>query len=488
VLLFAAAATLRAQLPADAQASYSRDHRIRIPFELRTGGRATKVALFYSYDGGPWQEYESARAGQRQEFIFKADRDGPYSFATMTHFADGSTDPRHKADLTEQRRVIIDTTPPRVTSIRPVTSADGSPGIEWEVTDDFPDSRGVKLEFRWDGIGRYEPIDRNVAFGLRDSRHWQLKPTDRMQVRVVATDRAGNRGESDPVWVTGRDAAGGPVGPARPATSTNAGSLRDSDVAPAAGRRLAQPALHYVNDKAVKLNVNATAGPSGLTKASLWWTDEKFDWHQWKEVLGPLAAPPVTDPDKPRLIPVNFTFIAPKDGTYSFVIVLENHRGNNRPEPKKGEAGDVQVVVDTTKPVVELNNVRVASNGDRAVVDVRWTAKDLNIAPMPIKLQYRPAGGENGGWKDITPDWIDNTGQHTWTAPSGEGYLFDICVLCKDKAGNEEKIQTPKPVNTDLARPGVSGVDVGAGASGSGRGADRIPDVPMIGVGNSKRP
>jgi hypothetical protein len=206
VLLFASAAA--AQLPADGRTSFSRDDRIKIPFVLSANSRsaATKVVLYYSFDGGSWQEYESASAGGKREFIFEATRDGPYAFATMTHFRDGTTDPPRRDQLTEQRRVVIDKTPPRFLSLRASVSADGAPGIEWDVADDYMDARSVKLEFRWPEMSRFEPIDRNVPFGARDSRHWQMKATDRMQVRVVATDRAGNRTESDPVWVSGRDA------------------------------------------------------------------------------------------------------------------------------------------------------------------------------------------------------------------------------------------------------------------------------------------
>src|SRR5262249_17966772 len=205
VLLVALAGPASAQLPSEGRTSYSRDDRIRIPYELRAGGRATKVVLFFSYEGGPWQEHDSARAGERREFIFRADRDGTYGFATMTYFSDITTDPARKDQLTEQRRVVIDKTPPRFNSVRAVVRADGARGIEWDATDEHTDAKGIQLEFRWDGQGSYRPIERGVPLAWRDSRHWELKPSDRMQVRVVATDRAGNRTQSDPVWVSAKD-------------------------------------------------------------------------------------------------------------------------------------------------------------------------------------------------------------------------------------------------------------------------------------------
>lgn len=470
VLVFAAAAG--AQLPSDGRTSYARDDRIVIPFDLRASDNAVKVILFYSYDGGPWHEADSVKPGGRREFQFRADRDGPYAFATLTEFRDGRTDPARRDQLTEQKRVVIDKTPPRVVSVRAVTSADGAPGIEWEVSDEYLDPKGVRLEFRWDGQGRFEPIDRTVPFQARDSRHWKLKARDRMQVRVVAADRAGNKAESEPVWVVGRDADRGNDDPA-PVRPT-ATAVRDPAVAPVGGT--GQPTFHHVPSKKVTINVNATVGPSGLKKAYLYWADEKLEWMKYKEEVGPLPAPPATSPDKELVVPVGFKFDAPKDGLYSFVIVVENHRFNSRPVPKKGEAGEVQVMVDTTKPTVQIVSAQVSKNGDRgAVVDIRWRAQDANIAPLPIKLEYQALKGDRmddkAEWKAIAPDWIDNTGQYTWAVPSGEAHLFKVRVTCKDRAGNEASEATSEAVNTDLTRPGVRAVDVVPGTSAPTIGA-----------------
>src|SRR5262249_9429437 len=198
---------------------------------------------------------------------------------------------------------------------------------------------------------------------------------------------------------------------------------RDGAGAPAAGH--AAPSLHYVNSKKVTLNINATVGPSGLKKAYLYWADEKLAWTKWRDEKGPLPAPEVTSPDKPRVIPVSFVFEPPsgKDGLYSFIIVVENHKFTSRPAPKNGEVGEIQVVVDTTKPTVEIVGApQVTKNGARgAVVAIRWRAQDTNIAPTPIKLEYQALKDEHasgGEWKAVAPDWIDNTGQYTWTAPA----------------------------------------------------------------------
>ena len=109
-------------------------------------------------------------------------------------------------------------------------------------------------------------------------------------------------------------------------------------------------------------------------------------------------------------------------------------------------------------------------------MDIRWKAQDANIAPVPIKLEYqvvrRDKPSEKGEWKAIAPDWIDNTGQYTWTAPTGEAHEFLIRVTCKDRAGNEQHMESTTPVNVDLSVPGVEAVDVVPGVSQYRIGSD----------------
>lgn len=483
VLLFAIAAVSADKLPTDGRTSFSREDRIHIPFELATNGPATKVVLYSSFDGGEWQEQETARPGQKKGFLFRAEREGTYSFATMTYFSDGRTDPPRKEQLTEQKSVVFDKTPPQVISLRTTVAADGAPGIEWEVFDKYLAPRGIALEFRWDGQGNYRPLDENYRFAARDSRHWKMRPDDRMQVRLVATDKAGNKTESDPIWVSARDAEQG--GTPVPKGSAVAGttSARDPDPIQRVGART-PTTLTYLNTKTVKININAEVGPSGLTGADLWVADDKLEWKKAGS-QGAKPAPPVVDSDKPRLIPVTFVHDVERDGLYHFMIVVKNHREASRPDPRKGEAGDVQVVVDTTPPTVEMGTIKVGSNGDRgAVVDIRWKATDANIAAVPIKLEYqavrrdRPAERERGEWKAITQDWIDNTGQHTWPVPSGEAYEFLIRVTCRDRAGNETKVESKQTVNVDLERPRVKYGDVVPGTGGGGAPSGPLGPAP----------
>ncbi len=470
------------QLPSDGKTFYARDTRIKIPFDLRADGPAASVKLFVSVEGGTWREHDTAKPGQKREFIFTAERDGAYGFATMTTYRDGTTDPSRRDQLTEQRRVIVDRMPPKIVSLRTSVSADGAPGIEWEATDENMDPKGIKLEFRWPDAVRFDPIDRGVPFSARDSRHWQLKSGERMQVRVVATDRAENKTISDPVWVSLKEGEREPARDreSRPLANGTSG-VRDADVAPAGGGARVQPPLFYVKTRTFTFNSNATnVGPSGLTAAYLYAADDKLQWQMVKD-LGPQEAPPANTPDKPRTIPLQFGFEAPKDGLFNLIVITKNHVRASRPAPRQGERGDVQVIVDTTLPKVEELTCKVSSNGEHgAVVDIRWKATDANIAPVPIKIEYQ-AVGKDAEWKPVTPDWIDNVGQHAWTAPTGEAHIFLIRVTCKDRAGNEGVLLTREPVNVDLSVPGVEYGDVRPGRSVlPERGAPGMSDIEIV--------
>jgi hypothetical protein len=467
VLLFAAAAAGET-LPTDGRTSFTRDPDIVIPFDIKDTSKVSKVILYSNFDGGQWQEADSITAGGRRKFQFRADREGPYGFATLTEFRDGTTSPPNRDQLVEQKRVVYDRSPPRIAVFRAATSADGDPGVEWDVVEENLGNRGIQIEFRWSDERDFRSIDRDVPFRGRDSRFWKLKPRQAMAVRLVATDRAGNKAVSDPIWVGDKDGAAD-APPIRAtaigssAAGAGAGAVRDPAVARAGGT--VQPSLHYLNTKKVKLSMNALVGPSGLESATLWVADEKLVWKKADE-KEKLPAPPAVNPEEKRKLPIDFSYETPGDGLYNFVIVVRTHKHQSRPDPRVGEAGDFQVMVDTTKPKVDITSTTVSRAGERgAMVDVRWKAEDKNIAPLPIKIEYQPIKPEGGGgeWKAITQDWVDNTGQHTWTVPTGEAYLFKLKVTCRDRAGNTQEVITPNPVNTDLSVPGVDGVDVKPG-------------------------
>jgi hypothetical protein len=227
----------------------------------------------------------------------------------------------------------------------------------------------------------------------------------------------------------------------------------------------AEPTVHYLNTNRVSVNANVDVGPSGLTRASLYYKDGTLEWKKFEEEMGPLPAPPTSSPDKKTAIPISFNFRAPRNGPYEFIIVVQNAHNTNRAAPTASEHGEVRVVVDTLKPEVSIYSAKVVRDGDTGTrVDITWGAKDANLGATPIKLEYRSVHPDRPGeaieWKAITPDWIENSGKHSWAIPKDVGYQVLIRIVCKDRAGNEVRAETAAPITVDLAVPAVRNINV----------------------------
>ena len=56
--------------------------------------------------------------------------------------------------------------------------------------------------------------------------------------------------------------------------------------------------------------------------------------------------------------------------------------------PKVGDAPQVWVEVDTTKPIVQLKGVEVGRGQDTGNLTINWSASDKNFSRQPISLSY----------------------------------------------------------------------------------------------------
>lgn len=433
-----------------AETRYSNSTRIRIPVSLSDSGPAvSEIWIYYASDRGGWELYKKLIPGDERAIIFESRQDGVYSFATMVKFRNGGSDPASVRDLVEQHRIVIDTTKPVISYVRSSTANDGAPGIEWEVTDAHLGPRPVRLMYRWANEASFKEFPDRSEYPARGKQHWRLEPSDRLQVKVVARDRAGNESSSEPVWITPNGFGGSKeipgVGTGRDPVSTGTGNKVQPASTP-------NTRLVYLNKKEITLTYDVETGPSGITGSRLFAANQMLEW---KEVSQGGAQKPkdvAAGATVAKLVSLKFEQKVEQDGEYNYIIVAENHNGPNRPFPKPKDPAEITVIVDTTPPTVAITNTRVSQTGDRTVaVDIRYTANDKYLAPVPIMIEFSPK--KDGIWKPITNDWVDNTGQMTWTPPTGEGHEFYIRVRCRDRASNEGVAITDKPVNIDLFVP-----------------------------------
>jgi hypothetical protein len=450
-LLIAAASHVAGQDLAADRANYVSKKAFFIPFATdHSNGRVIELRLYASHNSGPWVLTGKAKPEQKG-FEFRTDQDGPFAFAVQAVKAGEILDPPLN-DLRASLRVVIDTQKPQAT-LRGFVEQGGAAGVEWNVTDDNLDPNSIRLEYRWPDQPAWLPLDKDVAFKARDQRTWDLKPGQKLEVRLRAADLAKNEFVSPGVWAPPERGA---------AASSFSDNARDPGAVQPGGP--SRPTMFHVNKNQVRLEYDVKVGPSGLHKVELWYTTNGQEWKLDEKTggdAGPDAEspPPAADegPGKRSLV-----FQADKDGLYGFIIIARNRVGLGPEKPKRGDAAQVQVMVDTTKPTVRLLDVKVRPGGERgaAVLDILWDAKDANIAPQPIYLEF--AEKAEGPWRTIA-DKLDNTGRFTWTVGPNEPYQFFVRVRCVDRAQNIGEDATPKPVIVDLTVPSVEIKDVGPG-------------------------
>ncbi len=428
-----------------------------IPFKVDPKRPIKELRLFAQRNGSEW-EYLTTALPTQKGFKFTTNQDGTYAMAVQTIFQDGSQDPP-RDQLQPDAKVVIDTVPPKIT-VRPYSTNDGAAGVEWDIVDDNLDPSSIRLEYRWPNMVDWAPIDRGISFRAHDHRIWGLKPTERIEIRVRATDLAKNEGVSAPVTtsltVGDQRQFGGSTTGNSGGTGANAGTGEQVILPQTVGN------IHYVNSTLVKLNYHVTVGPSGVKKVSLWRQDDKQPWgskpvqEKSGSELRPDGGPVAVHPgESPKTELLTFVDDVKKDGVYGYIIIVESRAGASGKEPKPGDPAHRTVIVDTIKPDVKMLEPKVRPNGTAAqgaLVDISWTATDKNMAAAPITLEY--AEKLDGNWRVIA-DKIDNTGKYTWAVPPTEPYSFYIRVRAVDRANNWGEATSKEAVIVDLTVPQV---------------------------------
>ncbi len=92
-----------------------------------------------------------------------------------------------------------------------------------------------------------------------------------------------------------------------------------------------------------------------------------------------------------------FPFKAEKDGEYWFLVRTKDNTG--RLLPSKPTTPELQVLVDTTQPTLEINAVQ----GEAGEIAIRWRAADAHLQPQNLKLDYQTKGAADL-WQSIAID------------------------------------------------------------------------------------
>lgn len=416
----------------------SRDRTFRIPFQTQTGdNRIREIHLYYTMDQGrTWRLAAVASPEQGSFQQFTAPQDGLYWFGVRTLDFQGRFFPATEDGLRAGLKVLVDTQAP-VVQLRALPGQGGSVGVAWDVRDPNLDLATFRLEYRPAGTVQWLPLP--IAPAAAGQHYWNPASNATLETRLTIHDTVGNIGEAQTPVVPG---PGGAPANAHQPPQNNTPTNTNANVAGNANVRL-------VNSKKISLNYRIDeVGPSGIAAVELWSTQDGRNWQKYAEDAD--QRPP-------------FDFEVAKEGIYGFTLVVRSGVGLGDKPPQVGDAPQVWVEVDLTKPDVRLLNADVGRGADTGNLTITWTASDKNLGRQPITLSFSEHA--EGPWTQIAAN-LENTGRYVWRMPSsGIPYRFQVRVEAADRAGNIGSAQTAMPVIVDLAKPKPIIIDVGPGRS-----------------------
>jgi hypothetical protein len=234
-------------------------------------------------------------------------------------------------------------------------------------------------------------------------------------------------------------AAGSPaVAPGGFPALASAGARPLAPVSPKPARTAGAPMMRFVNSKRITLNFEIKdVGPSGLSGVELWYTQDCKEWK--KHEAQPEAHSHLIEVDE--------------EGMYGFTLLARSGNGLGAKPPAPGDLPQVWVVVDLTRPVIELGEVRADVHDKLHTVTIHWKASDTNLGNQPISLSY--AAKEEGPWLPIAAN-LENSGRYVWQVPKGTPPRFFVRAEAADLAGNVAQAQAAKCVLLDTSVPSVS--------------------------------
>jgi hypothetical protein len=214
------------------------------------------------------------------------------------------------------------------------------------------------------------------------------------------------------------------------------------------------PPLKVVGKKTATLGFAlANVGPSGAGGVDVYvTTDEGVTWR--KSANDPAVSLPEGAGEKPPRGTVKVAL--PREGVvYGFRLVVKSRAGLAKSGPVPGDAPQVRVECDTTRPLAELY---MPLPGDRPnSLLLTWKAQDRNLAENPVSLDWSRDGSK---WHPIGNAELPNTGRFAWHLPAGIPAKVLLKLTVRDRAGNVAVARTSEPVLIDSKRPEVVDVTV----------------------------
>jgi hypothetical protein len=179
-----------------------------------------------------------------------------------------------------------------------------------------------------------------------------------------------------------------------------------------------------------------SVGPEGVSEVDLWGTsDGGRTWIKWG-----------SDPDKQSPFDVEVN----GEANYGFRIVIIGRNGLATSAPRAGDAADIWVGIDLTRPKGRLMSAQYGQGPAAGKLDIRWEASDANLTERPITLSIsdRPDG-------PFTPiaAGLPNSGQYYWEFDPRSPRLIFLRLEIRDEAGNVAIDQLTEPIKVEGLEP-----------------------------------
>lgn len=202
-----------------------------------------------------------------------------------------------------------------------------------------------------------------------------------------------------------------------------------------------------------------SVGPEGIAAVELWGTtDGGRTWAKWG-----------ADPDKTSPFDVEVNH----EAQYGFRIVIVGKNGLASTTPQPGDAADIWVAIDLTRPKARLTGATYGQGAVAGKLEIRWEASDANLGSRPITLSMsdRPEG-------PFTPiaAALPNSGLYYWEYDPRSPRQIYLRLEVRDEAGNVAIDQLAEPIKVEGLEPKgqIRGFNPGPEEV---RGAYRLPPL-----------
>lgn len=429
--------------------SYCNRLKFSLPFQIdpQEVSRLREAQLYESTDGRTNWRLISSIGPRDNIFPIQVPREGEYWYLLRTIEVTGQAFPNQLDRLpanVQITKVIVDTTPPRI-EFRELPGRSDQVSVSWNIYDEYLDVNSIRLDYL-NQNGQWTPISINQR--ARGEASFTVTMRGKLELRLSAQDSARNL-ETKSITIMVGASTGNEREPARNNNNNDGWDRSDGFSSPRRSAAIddvspSQRETKYVNKDTFNLNFNLEqVGPSGAFVEAYYQNDG-----QWM----PCGSEKVTQ-EGPGKLKVTL----PRDGNFGMTLMVRSGFDNTAVKPRTSHSPDIWICLDKTPPKISDVQVMPGRGSNMGKVKILWRASDTNLAPQPVRLEYRDMEDNDKNWQLIT-DNLDNSGTYIWNVPS-RGFRYQVRISAMDKAKNWGEAISQEVI-VDVAQPKVRIVDI----------------------------